>query len=124
MRRDAREIAFQYIFASLFTSQELDKFTSSLKEADVTFATQIVEKYEENKDALKEKITKCLVGYEYTRVYKADLAIMYEALTEIEFLQTPPQVAINEALEIAKKYSTQKSAKFINGVLATIVKGE
>ena len=124
MRRDCRESAFQYIFASFFTKQEIENFTSSLKEGDVTFAKEIMEKYEENKDSLKETIAKHLIGYEYDRVYKADLAVMYEALTEIKYLQTPPQVAINEALELAKKYSTEKSAKFINGVLATIVKGE
>ncbi len=124
MRREGRECAFQYIFASFFTTQEIGNFTSSLKEGDTAFAKEIIEGYLQHKTELKELIEKHLIGYEYDRVYKADLAIMYEALTEIKYLSTPPQVAINEALELAKKYSTERSAKFINGVLATIVKGE
>ncbi len=124
MRRDGRESAFQYIFASFFTTQESEDFISTLKEGDISFAKEIISEFETHKTELKNVIEKHLIGYEYDRVYKADLAVMYEALTEINYLSTPPQVAINEALELAKKYSTQRSAKFINGVLATIVKGE
>jgi len=47
---------------------------------------------------------------------------MYLALTEIKFLNTPLQVSINEILLLSKKYSTERSGKFINGVLSSILK--
>ncbi len=125
MRRDARIAAFSVIFAEGFTSQEECELISSLKKSeDLLFANQILDAYHEHKEALSAKIKSSLVGYDIDRVYKVDLALIYLALCEIEYLATPKQVAINEAIEIAKKYSTEKSAKFINGLLSSIVKGE
>ena len=47
---------------------------------------------------------------------------MYLAITEIKYVKTPIAVAINEILNLSKKYSTEKSQSFINGVLAKVVK--
>ena len=63
-------------------------------------------------------------GYKLDRVYKIDLALAYEAVTEIKYLNTPPAVAINEVIELAKAYSTEKSPKFLNGLLSAYLKGE
>ncbi|MBF1051794.1 MAG: transcription antitermination factor NusB, partial [Peptostreptococcaceae bacterium] len=53
---------------------------------------------------------------------KIDLAILRTAITEIKYVATPYKVAINEALELSKKFSDEKSTKFINGVLKDYVK--
>ena len=60
------------------------------------------------------------------RIFKVDLAILKVAVFEMLFSneKTPSKVIINEAVELAKKYSTDKSYKFVNGVLASINKGE
>ena len=50
------------------------------------------------------------------------MALLDLAVTEIYHYKTAPAVDINEILEIAKKYSTEKSAKFINGILGSILK--
>ena len=63
-----------------------------------------------------------LFGYEPERVYKIDKALLCLAITEIYFYKTPSNIVINETLEIAKKYSTEKSSKFINGILGAIIK--
>ena len=64
-----------------------------------------------------------LKGYTINRVYKIDLAILVLAVIELNYIkENPKQVIINEAVELAKKFSTDKSPKFINGVLADIVK--
>ena len=61
-------------------------------------------------------------GYDIDRIYKVDLAILVLAVFEIEFEKSTPQnVVINEAVELAKKYSTDKSYSFINGVLAKVI---
>ena len=126
MRRDAREIAFKIIFERLFIKKELsvdEEFFASLeKEEDQQFAKDIVEKFEQNEETLSAVISSHLIGYEIERVYRVDLALIYECLTEIKYLSTPVQVAVNETIELAKKYSTEKSSKFINGVVSAILK--
>ena len=53
------------------------------------------------------------------RLFKVDLAILLLALYEIKFVESVPfKVSVDEAISLAKKYSTEKSAKYINGVLA------
>ena len=62
-------------------------------------------------------------GYTINRLFKIDLAIITLAVIELKFIkENPKEVVINEAIELAKKYSTEKSPRFINGVLADIVK--
>lgn len=126
MRSKARELAFQLIFERLFTKSDnaLDEefFVVLKKEDDKDFTRQLINSFSQNKDSLSELISQNLVGYELDRVYKVDLALIYLALTEILYLKSPIPVAINEAIELAKNYSTEKSPKFINGVLSSICK--
>lgn len=124
MRNDSRENAFKLIFEGLF--HECDEDLSSenltpLKEKDEVFFQEIMGAFNQNKDALRAQIESKLQNFEYDRLFKIDLAIVYLALAEIEFCGTPKAVAINEALELAKKYSTQKSHKFINGLVSAII---
>ena len=64
-----------------------------------------------------------VVGYEVDRIYKIDLAILVLAIYELKFASgdVQPSVVINEAVELSKKYSTEKSYSFINGVLAKVI---
>ena len=67
---------------------------------------------------IKDNVT----GYELERVYKVDLAILVLAVYELKFtVGVVPSIIINEAVELSKKYSTEKSYSFINGVLAKVV---
>ncbi len=125
MRKNARENAFKLIFEGLF--HECDPFlskenlTNLKKEEDEQFFNLIMESFNAHKDELKNQIEKHLKNFEYNRVFKIDLALIYLALTEILYCNTPKAVAINEALELSKLYSTEKSKKFINGVLSAIL---
>lgn len=126
MRAKARELAFQLIFERLFVKENytLDEefFALLKKQEDKVFAKSIVANFEKNREALSNVVSSHLVGYEIDRVYKVDLALIYEALTEIFYLETPYQIAINETIELSKRYSTEKSKGFINGVLSSIIK--
>ena len=126
MRRDARENAFKLIFEGLFHDIDKELSTENLevlkKEDDQEFFNQIVKNFEENKEFLKIKIEENLKNFEYSRVFKIDLALIYLALTEILYIGTPKAVAINEALELSKKYSTQKSSGFVNGIISAVAK--
>ena len=92
------------------------------KEEDRGFAISIVRNYIDNREEIEKLIESHLRGYELSSVFKVDLALISEALSEIIYLKTPVSIAINEVVNLAKKYSTEKSGRFINGVLSSIVK--
>lgn len=125
MRNEARENAFKLIFEGLFHECDVELSKDNLvelkKEDDVEFFNAIMKAFEENQQTMQQEIEGNLKNYAYSRVFKVDLALIYLALTEIKYCQTPKAVAINEVLEIAKKYSTEKSSKFINGLISAII---
>ncbi len=126
MRKLAREVAFKLIYQNLFggddeLSFELLKAEEKLNEEEEKFSSQIFEAFEKDREEVEKLVRDSVEGYELSRIYKVDLALLYLALTEIKFIKTPVAVAINEALELSKKYSTDKSQSFINGVLRKIV---
>lgn len=125
MRKDARENAFILIFEGLFhepdESLSKENLKALKKEEDQKFFDEILENFKAHNEELKSKIEANLKNFEFDRLFKIDLALVYLALTEIEFCGTPKAVAINEALDLAKTYSTAKSNKFINGLLSAII---
>lgn len=127
MRRDAREMAFKLIYESEFNDVDVElSFMSeteiNLNEEDKTFALTLFDLYQQNKTEIENSIISKLNGYELNRVYKIDVALLKLALTEINFYkQTPTPVVINEILEIGKKYSTENSPNFLNGILRALV---
>ena len=115
-RTDERELAFKAIYAKFYEVEEDDE--TELSE----YAEKILHEYINHTDELRELISTRLKGYTIDRLYKIDLAILMLAIVEINYIHTPKQVVINEAVELAKKFSTEKSPKFINGFLADLVK--
>jgi len=120
-RSEAREVAFKTIYSKFFNIDE-DNLEPSLPSSN-ELTTKIVECYTQNHQEINELISSNLKGYTIERVYKIDLAILVVAIIELNYIkENPTQVIINEAVELAKKFSTDKSPKFINGFLAGIVK--
>ena len=78
---------------------------------------------QKNIEEIKELIEKNLKEkWTIERISKIDIAILKLAIYEILYSEVPYKVAINEAIELAKKYGDENSKKFINGILASIVK--
>lgn len=129
-RIKARETCFKLIFEYEFLKQKneitLEEFLSSkdIEESDRDYVVEIYDGVLSKEQELDEKIAKYLKGYTLERIFKVDLAILKLAIYEIDYLGEKPSIVINEAVELAKRYSTDNSYKFINGVLASIVKGE
>ncbi len=122
-RTISRENAFRTIYSKLFNA-EFDGLEASddiNQKCNIEHYNLICDGFSSHQTELEEIIKKNLKGISIDRVYKIDLALLYLALTEIKFLNTPYKVVINETVELAKKYSTDKSAKFINGFLASVV---
>jgi len=88
------------------------------------FAHGLVTYIWHNKEELDKKIQSSLKNWNIHRIAKLDLLLIRMALSEVQLEWTPPKVAINEALELAKIYSTTDSSQFINGVLDPLLSDE
>lgn len=128
MRSEARETAFKIVFAGLFHGQTDDRFRAvmykqaSLTEDDRAFAERLVQTVSANKEELLAKIAERVVNFPEYRIYAADRAILLVALAEIFYFEDVPNVvSASEAANLARKYSTEKSADFVNGVLGGII---
>lgn len=126
-RRKSRELLFKMVFELCFQSPErVDEDFFAMENLDEENREFVLSNYEgiktEFNDIVKI-IEKHLKGYSLDRVFKIDLAILALAVYELNHGDTPKNVVVNEAVELAKKYSTEKSYSFINGVLASIIKG-
>jgi len=120
-RSEAREAAFKTIYAKFFNIDE-ENLEHNLPISN-ELTNKIVEVYTLNRDEINQTISSHLKGYTLERVYKIDLAILVVAIIELNYIkENPTQVIINEAVELAKKFSTDKSPKFINGFLAGLLK--
>ncbi len=101
----------------------LKPFTLGLDEDQKRFALSIASKIEANVEDFNEKIRGVLVNWDFERVSRIDRYIMWIALAEMMFfLDIPVGVSINEAIELAKTFSTEKSPGFINGILDNLGK--
>ena len=120
-RSEAREIAFKTIYSKFFNIDEENLEINLPSSNDLT--QKIIDCYTKNHIEINELISANLKGYTIERVYKIDLAILIVAIIELNYIkENPTQVIINEAVELAKKFSTDKSPKFVNGFLAGLVK--
>ena len=76
-----------------------------------------------NLDTIDKNISQNIRGWKISRLAKVDLSILRIAIYELLYREDIPiEVCINEAIEIAKKYSTEESSKFINGMLGNFVR--
>lgn len=129
-RRQAREYALQILFQIDFTEKmvgrrELDEFWSDKKENKEIrkFAEELVKGALEKLEDIDALIEKLAENWILGRMAAVDRNILRLAAFEILYRKDiPSAVTINEALEIAKKYSSSESAPFLNGVLDRLAK--
>ena len=86
-----------------------------------TYALEILSTVSANRPAIDELLSAALVDWQIERLPRIDRDIMRIAVAEIMFLGLPEQVGINEAIELAKRYSGEEGYRFINGVLRRAV---
>lgn len=78
----------------------------------------------EHSQEIDNLISERAKGWRLERMVSVDRNILRLGIYELLFSQIPPEAAINEAVELAKKYGTEKSGSFINGILDRVYKGE
>ena len=92
---------------------------------EIAYSIALVRGVQNNVEKIDALIEKYLKGWKLSRIVRLDLIIMRVAIFEMTSpeLEVPQTVALNEAIEIAKTYSDEKSEKFINGILSNLVNG-
>jgi len=128
-RRKARECALQMLFAADVSEMRADQlvrlYWRELGEADVEdaareFATRLATGTLAHKDELDERIRLRAEHWRISRMAIVDRNVLRLAVYEFLYEPTPRTVAINEALEIARRFSTYEATQFINGILDAI----
>jgi len=125
-RREGREAAVQLLFhwdmnvRQPLEEADLNGFWQlrTANQATREFATRVAAGVIAEQVAIDEKISRYTANYELKRISAVDRNILRVAIYEMLFCNdVPPIVAINEAIDIAKKFGTEESGKFVNGVL-------
>ena len=126
-RRLARELVLQGIYAFEMTGDPYEKILADLKQyqtisTDVKeFMYRLFNTTVEHADWTKQEIITRLENWDYDRVALIDRLILQMMIAEMVFLEdVPPKVSITEGVEISKKYSTEESGAFINGILDSV----
>ncbi len=126
MRSLARECVFKYLFSKLFNPSDeglFDVLIKELKDDDKNFASDLLKAITDKEEFYLEKISELSIGYKLNRIYNADKCILMLGLAELDaFKDTPKPVVIDEAVNLAAKFSTENSTIFVNGVLAEYAK--
>lgn len=128
LRTKSREFAMQMLFQWDMSQQDPTKleakFWKSAKAADKTrdFANQLFEGTAKEADALDAIIQKYCENWRFERLATIDRAILRLAIHEMNAADTPAKVVLNEAVELAKKFSSEESGSFVNGVLDSVHK--
>lgn len=125
-RRHLRERCLQIIYAYKLTKDPIEQ-VKNLQLSDITkkdekkFCNKLVDKTIENEGYYEKLITEIVEHWDMERIALIDSIIIKMCLTEFfYFEEIPPKVSINEAIDIAKDFSTRNSGKFVNGVLDAI----
>ena len=128
MRRVARELVFKLVFEYTFygvandDTLELLLTDANLTEDDKQYISETYAGILANEESLKKSIESHLDNYTIDRIYRPDLVVLLLAIYELDKKTAPTPVIINEAVELSKKYGTDKSGAFVNGVLAKVAK--
>jgi len=127
MRSEAREAALKVLYAEQFNDENLTELQARLvknfKEDEADFTDKLISCVRQHRDELLKEIDAHITNFKENRLYTMDKCIMLIAVAEIKYFDDIPSVvSVNEATNLAGRYSTERSADFVNGVLAGIIK--
>ncbi len=127
-RKIAREYAYKLIFEYIFSEtpnlRTFKIFTNAdIDESDVNYLERVYYGVINNYDEIINEISKYSQSFALDRIYKTDLSALILAIYEMKYMEDIPlSVSISEAVVLVKKYSTEKSNTFVNGILSSVYK--
>lgn len=128
-RRRARELVLKALYASQTSDQNPEEVwqtlleDAALPEKPLKFATELFKLVLNNEDRLDQEIAKHSQNWHISRLALIDKNIMRIAICELLYMaDVPSRVSLNEAIELAKTFSTPDSSSFVNGILNAVLK--
>ena len=128
-RSQARDLVLQALYAAeVGKGDGQDVFTeivvgAKLDSNALEFARPLFDKVVEEREWSDKMISKLALNWKLERIAIVDQIVLRMAMTEMKVMpDTPVKVVLNEAIELAKRYSTAESSKFVNGILDSFVK--
>lgn len=124
-RHEARKLALIKFYSEFFKQggqipEEIVKEIPTTTQADMTVLENIVRGVENSITNIDQIIRECAPEWPIERISKIDLAILRISVYELGQGRVSPSVAIDEAVELAKEFGGENSAKFVNGVLGSV----
>ena len=125
-RKRSREIAMELLFSMEISKNSyeqtiesfIEDYERDLKTIDLEYIKEVMKSVVDHKEEIDEIIKNSLINWTIERVSKVNLIIVRLAIAEMLYIDDVPEVvAINEAIELTKKYSDDKSVSFVNGAL-------
>lgn len=128
-RRVAREELFKLIFESELKNEDAkDVLESYLKreeilenKKEISFIQKYMEGISNHNDEIINTINNNIIGWTFERIGTVEKTLLKVAVYELLFENTPHEIVVNEVVELAKIYGDEKTAEFVNGVLAKII---
>jgi len=128
MRRDSREAVYKILYADLYCDND-ETFEAEvmadakLSPEDKKFAEDLLSAVKEHKEEIERIIADHAHGYKFERIFSTDKCALYIAVAELKYFpDIPPVVSIDEAISLVRKFSTEESMNFVNGILAAVKK--
>ena len=132
-RRSARDTAFRLFyeysvngtFNPATTDVMRDCFEKGMNENAWDYVRRLIDVFGQHAQQVDALIQENSKKWSLTHMAKVELSILRLGVCELRFMggEIPPSITINECVELAKRYATDKSAKFVNGVLAAVLNG-
>jgi transcription antitermination factor NusB len=130
-RRMARELALQALYSVEMTGESTEVVLKDVagwrhySSEAFAYASALTVNVQQHREECVRLIRETATNWEFSRIALIDRIILQMGICELLYMDdVPSRVAINEAIELAKSYSTEKSGGFINGILDTILNRE
>lgn len=127
-RSTSRRLAMQALYQAEISGMEIEGALRNVFESEKfipetkDFASSLARAAWEDREAIDKIIADLAIDWPLDRIGKVDRGILRLAIQELKMGETPASVVIDEAVELAKKYSSGEAAKFINGILGTYLR--
>jgi len=128
-RKEARELCMQLVYEMIikneFSLAGYQHYLEENPEANLQdeYIRQVLTNVADYHEDMDQLIRSYAIGWEMERIARVDMAILRVAFAEMQHIEDIPNfVSVNEAIEMAKKFSTENSSSFVNGILGTYLK--
>lgn len=121
-RREARERAVELAYEASMREWTVEELKVSLAVEPDPFVVELLEREEQNRSRVDQLLAEKASGWTLDRMPPIDLVVMRIATAELIGADTPTGVVLSEAVELATRYSTDESGRFVNGVLAAVAR--